>query len=507
MPTCYICNLQVQSCKGLIKHYKSLHLLTETSIFKCTENACCRVFSTLNSFRKHMKSHNVSQDNISLKLTEPFPSTSSCDVKFNADFENDNVLKGSRNVDFKKEFMSLIHDESLKFVSKLYAATTLNRKQVQSLIEDVTNFISIPLTYLNDVFNKLVENLDDKNFKDQINVLFAIFKNVFNNLKTEYHRFKTLTAEGTLIEPEEILVGQRLEQNQLKKLVYKKSKIQYVPMKSVLKLFFELPGVFHDTSEYMSNLNLQNNVVSNIVQSNFWRNKLRNFESKLVIPMYIYFDEYETGNPLGAHAGMQKLGAVYYSIPCIPPLYQGKLDYIFLALLFYSIDLQHYGNSVIFSKLLNELILLENEGIEINIDGTTSKMYFSVALIIGDNLGLHTLLGFTESFRSNYSCRFCKCIRTFTQTQSIECTELLRNENSYASDLEVNNISLTGIKSACIWNRIPSFHVTENYAVDIMHDIFEGVANYDMILILRQFILIDKFFTLATLKILQIEIF
>jgi hypothetical protein len=339
-----------------------------------------------------------------------------------------------------------------------------------------------------------------KIFEDQINVLFAIFKNVFNNLKTEYHRFKTLTAEGTLIEPEEILVGQRLEQNQLKKLVYKKSKIQYVPMKSVLKLFFELPGVFHDTSEYMSNLNLQNNVVSNIVQSNFWRNKLRNFESKLVIPMYIYFDEYETGNPLGAHAGMQKLGAVYYSIPCIPPLYQGKLDYIFLALLFYSIDLQHYGNSVIFSKLLTELILLENEGIEINIDGTTSKMYFSVALIIGDNLGLHTLLGFTERFRSNYSCRFCKCIRTFTQTQSIECTELLRNENSYASDLEVNNISLTGIKSACIWNRIPSFHVTENYAVDIMHDIFEGVANYDMILILRQFILIDKFFTLATLN-------
>lgn len=34
-------------------------------------------------------------------------------------------------------------------------------------------------------------------------------------------------------------------------------------------------------------------------------------------------------------------------------------------------------------------------------------MYFELELILGDNLGLHTITGFVESFSSNFCCRIC----------------------------------------------------------------------------------------------------
>jgi hypothetical protein len=61
-------------------------------------------------------------------------------------------------------------------------------------------------------------------------------------------------------------------------------------------------------------------------------------------------------------------------------------------------------------------------------------------------------------------------------------------------------VSLTGINQACVFNEISSFHVTENYAVDIMHDLLEGVCKYDIGLMLNQMIFSLKYFTLNTLN-------
>jgi len=80
-----------------------------------------------------------------------------------------------------------------------------------------------------------------------------------------------------------------------------------------------------------------------------------------------------------------------------------------------------------------------------------------------------------------------------------ECTETLRNEINYASDISIDNYSLTGLKVICIFNELPSYHVARNVVCDIMHDLIEGVARYDMALIVKN--LIDlKFFSLEILN-------
>jgi len=116
-------------------------------------------------------------------------------------------------------------------------------------------------------------------------------------------------------------------------------------------------------------------------------------------------------------------------------------------------------------------------------------LYFSLALIVGDNLGLHSILGFSESFMANFPCRFCKTSKADCNTQTTQNNNSLRNMTNYSEDLIINNLALTGIKEPCIWNNVINFHVTNNFSVDLMHDCLEGVCSYDLSEILKSFIL------------------
>lgn len=122
-------------------------------------------------------------------------------------------------------------------------------------------------------------------------------------------------------------------------------------------------------------------------------------------------------------------------------------------------------------------------------------------MIIGDNLGLNSICGFSKSFSSNYFCRFCKAHKTLTHTLGEEDETLLRSVDNYVQDIKTNNLSLTGISQNSILNNINSFHVTTNFCVDVMHDIFEGVCHYDMCYIITYYTETVKILSLETLNL------
>ncbi|KAB0790079.1 hypothetical protein PPYR_15603, partial [Photinus pyralis] len=163
-------------------------------------------------------------------------------------------------------------------------------------------------------------------------------------------------------------------------------------------------------------------------------------------------------------------------------------------------DLKRYGTKMIFSNLRDDLKMLSTKGITVNILEQEFQIYFLVASFLGDNLGIHTLLGFTESFRASYYCRFCKSSRDEASTMVVHNDITLRNKDNYAKDLLIDNISSTGIKENCIWNTLKAYHVTENFGVDLSHDIFEGIAAFDMAEILYQYIVVQKLFSISVLN-------
>lgn len=56
--------------------------------------------------------------------------------------------------------------------------------------------------------------------------------------------------------------------------------------------------------------------------------------------------------------------------------------------------------------------------------------------------------------------------------------ELLRTEENYLQDVEINNMTATGVKKWSIFNKLPCFHVVNGTANDLPHDLLEGVLGY-----------------------------
>jgi len=112
-------------------------------------------------------------------------------------------------------------------------------------------------------------------------------------------------------------------------------------------------------------------------------------------------------------------------------------------------------------------MFLETEGIQLIVNSKSIQVYFKLALIIGDNLGLHNILGFVESFLADICCRFCKIPKNISRKLCTEDVSALRDKINYEEDVAKNNVSITGIKEICAFNILESFHAVENYSVDI----------------------------------------
>lgn len=124
------------------------------------------------------------------------------------------------------------------------------------------------------------------------------------------------------------------------------------------------------------------NVLTSIIDGNFWKRIEKQFAEKLVIPLLLYFDDFEINNPLGSHSGIHKIGAIYCTIPTIPDIYSSMLENIFLLQLHNEKDHLQLGNKSIFSNIINEIIDLENNGLDVKVNGKQHKIYFACILLV-----------------------------------------------------------------------------------------------------------------------------
>lgn len=93
----------------------------------------------------------------------------------------------------------------------------------------------------------------------------------------------------------------------------------------------------------------------------------------------------------GSHAGVHKLGAVYYQVACFPSEVRSFLENIFVSALFRSNDRTEFRNSRVFRNV-DELNFLQTQGVDINTGQGTERVYFALGLMLGDNLGLNSIL-------------------------------------------------------------------------------------------------------------------
>lgn len=490
--TCFSCNKTFDSIDALIAHIKVFHLYL--SKFECKQNNCYRHFPNISCLRKHLYKQHAFFETYSQPVSYGvnkadnskcvgFSESSKC-PSFS---ECDNTPQKEKKSDLNSEILSLI--------GILYSISSLPRNLVQIIVDKVTEFV---ITISQEV-DCILTNLNvESEGKSEISTVFNNIKKTLACLSSEYLRLNYFQKLKSYVPPKTIYFGEYSCSGKSKTtsdtLVYKKAEGQIVDLITVFKLFLELPGVYQVVCSYMEHEQISSDIVTSLMSAELWQVMKTKLDSnKMYLPLVMYFDDFECCNPLGSKAGLYKIGAVYLSLACIPPEYLSLLDNIFLAQLFYASDRKEYGNKKIFQKLINEFVFLENNGIEITINNQHKRVYFKLVLVVGDNLGMNSILGFEESFNAHYFCRFCRMSKEETKTQCIQNSSIVRTNANYRSD---SQNQAHGIKEMCVFNVIRDFSVVENISFDLMHDVLEGICRYEIAYILDDFINKKKYFTL-----------
>lgn len=76
----------------------------------------------------------------------------------------------------------------------------------------------------------------------------------------------------------------------------------------------------------------------------------------------------------------------------------------------------------------------------------------------------------------------------------------MRANENYWHDIFKNDAASTEIRSETPLLSLEYFKITDCLAVDIMHDIFEGVCHVELALILKYFIMEKKYISINTLN-------
>lgn len=141
----------------------------------------------------------------------------------------------------------------------------------------------------------------------------------------------------------------------------------------------------------------------------------RTSKHKNAIQILIFYDDFETPNPLESKRGIYKVGAIYFTLRNFSPKYNSSLSSIHLVALFHAQDIKTYGFSKILDPIVQDIKILERDGIKLPL--YDQPVYGTIVQVTGDNLGLHCLFGFVESFSARYCCRFVLLRkRTFRQS-------------------------------------------------------------------------------------------
>ncbi|XP_051176569.1 uncharacterized protein LOC127291456 [Leptopilina boulardi] len=213
------------------------------------------------------------------------------------------------------------------------------------------------------------------------------------------------------------------------------------------------------------------------------------------VQIKLYYDEVEFCDGLGSRAGgKQKLGFVYSQYGNLPPMHQATWSYIDLVAVIKYSHVKEFGLSPLSEIIVKDIKEIEN-GIRLP---NGDIIYGTVSALTGDNLGIHMMCGFKESFTAKHPCRFCMASLQEMQIMIEEDTQRLRNPETHRQQLAKMEAAATeeekqklsqeyGINRSCPLSKIIAFDPTTSTTPDIPHDFMGGIILLQIKLFLNRF--------------------
>ena len=497
---CFRCLSEFKNFIDFRDHFRNDHIFLDIDNFECGD--CPQKFQSKKVFYKHVKN----QHDLDTNVINTFESNiedvnifySSPTVNNSAESIDKKLLNAEFNI---KKTQKELHDSILKFILNISSKNEFHRKDILFIQQEVHEAVVQPIlnSFKNFADTHLKHSMETYNiFSD----LLSVCSSIFNEYNTDYNLQKTLKSENLASDIKEYNIYSETSVTFVRGTpVYEtvQNTCIIMPLRFQMEKLFSNRSLLKDCLKTITNLEKENTTL-NYFNCELWKKKKELYPNESLIPYLIYLDDIELNNPLGSHAKTDSTCFFYYSFPCLPYV-ESKCENIFLAACVKTQYMKQFSVNESIKELVNDLVDLEINGIQVSDENSKHSLLRPIlCLIIGDNLALNSILGFSSSFSSNFYCRLCNISKDDSRGHHSIDLLPLRTFDSYTNNIIENNPKNTGVYFESIWNIIPSFHVTDNFYCDIMHDIFEGICNYNLSSILNYFINIKKYFDLDTLN-------
>ena len=378
--------------------------------------------------------------------------------------------------------ISQYHKNVILFILKIQAKYLLPESTVRDLIDDIMELQSDVISLSKQSIINVFEN---EKFSDSIlSSVLAAFPNdslftAFNIMKSKRLQRNYLNENLNLVEPVQYNL----------KLNNKISNYQYVPILRSIQAFCKNNEVL----DYIMSMPTEGqvNILSDICDGKIFKNN-EIFQTFPNIQILLYFDEFVVSNPLRGNQAKHKLAAFYYTLANIPIKYRSRVKDMQLAILCKSCDLKYFGFQAILKPLIEDIKILETEGIVIS--DIPCKVKGSIVSVIGDNLAANQIGGYVTCFSGNaHCCRFCTASINDMQLQFrdsffVQRTKQMHNQHLSLVNIDSKYVSAYGLKFESPLNSLNFFHTSAMLPPDIMHDLFEGVVPFELGLIINNLI-------------------
>lgn len=393
--------------------------------------------------------------------------------------DDDDHGNGTNNVSlaYSETNSNKLEDLGLKLLSHLYLTLEskffVSKAALQTLITSLDDLNDLNVNFLK---TKLAEfGIEVEEAQLQKDIFFKANNKNNGLLRSNVVREKFYKDNHNYVAPVKI----SLENDNMTSFFY------YIPILESINMLLKNPKILEQCLLDHSSTN--NDLLCDIVdgrsyrRNNFWK------ENKNALKLILYQDAFEVCNPLGSARKKHKILGIYMTLANFNPWQRSKVDQIQLVALCYEKDVNVFGFPQIFKTIIDDIKILETTGLSIN---KQINLKGSLLAVAGDNLGSHQIGGYLQNFSmNNYFCRVCyKNDGSFGDKEEF----VYRTAQSYSDDVDFvlsTGDFYRGVKSNSVLNDLNFFHVCNpGLPPCLAHDLFEGVVQYDLIMILNKLV-------------------
>ena len=466
-PDCSASNVHL---RNLMRHVYLMHAC-ERSRLLCGIAGCQNVFSTAESFRKHVERSHANLLHC-IGMRRQFESDTS---------DEPNTSEASQIMNSPVVDYDIFTRRALLFSLKVREQYLLPKSTFSSIMTDVKDLISC---YHECALNVAVQKLKDESVGNVADValLHSVSEEgkgldmIWQSIECDRQLKKHCKSVFDLIEPEEVVLG-------FDAVTGKKETYHYVPVLSTVKHYLEHEDVWRVVCE--NSVKLSNDcLLTDYTDGEAFLTHQYFSGNPNAIRIHGYVDEFEVCNPLGSSRLKHKLTGLYYFIGNVGPQNTSSLRSIHLAVLARSAFVKKYGLVKILDRFLADIQSFELNGISVEMNNTQINVYGSVATMSADNLASHQLGGFRMSFSSGRVCRFCMVSyddlckfvsESDDQFPPLRTTKVqVEHVNSVMTDSSLQ--SVYGVTGPSMLSALSAFDPTLCLPPNCMHDILEGVV-------------------------------